>query len=190
MSAVPVVSLTPLVAVHVTLARAASTQQTVERRALAALGGLAAALAGDRRSSWPERVKRWSDVGPVPAADLSEAVLTHTPGTSALLGLVYEEIVSGRNRRRLGTFFTPGPIVDFMLNRSQEHLGVPAVVIDPGAGVGAFSLAASRRWPAAKVVAVDVNVVTLGLLGAVANERIVLVHDDYHRGNNSHHGRS
>jgi hypothetical protein len=42
----------------------------------------------------------------------------------------------------------------------------PVRIVDPGAGVGAFTLAAAKRWPKASVFAVDVNVVTLGLLAA------------------------
>ena len=47
-----------------------------------------------------------------------------------------------------------------------EEIGVrPASVVDPGAGVGAFTLNAATRWHA-PLVAVDLNVVTLGLLAA------------------------
>jgi adenine-specific DNA-methyltransferase len=42
----------------------------------------------------------------------------------------------------------------------------PVRIVDPGAGVGAFTLAAAKRWPRADVFAIDVNVVTLGLLAA------------------------
>ena len=42
--------------------------------------------------------------------------------------------------------------------------GERALIMIPGAGVGAFSIAAARRWPHSTTVAVDVNPVTLGLL--------------------------
>ncbi|WP_433530303.1 Eco57I restriction-modification methylase domain-containing protein [Micromonospora sp. CA-263727] len=45
-----------------------------------------------------------------------------------------------------------------------KKLSQPAVVADPGAGVGAFTVAALKWWPKAEVHAVDVNLVTLGLL--------------------------
>jgi hypothetical protein len=83
------------------------------------------------------------------------------------LGILYHACVSAANRRRLGTVFTPDAVVDHMLSLAERQLGrAPACVVDPGAGVGAFTLAAVRRWPKAKVLAIDINVVTLGLLAA------------------------
>jgi hypothetical protein len=80
-----------------------------------------------------------------------------------------------------------------MLDLVDSELATPpAQVVDPGAGVGAFTIAAAKRWTGAHIVAVDVNVVTLGLLAArIAFEadadpdqawtmnRIELVHADY-----------
>src|SRR5207249_4032343 len=67
----------------------------------------------------------------------------------------------------------------------HELVGAPTAVIEPGAGVGAFALAANRRWPKATVLAVDVNVVTLGLLSAMApletRRRLCPVLGDYLR---------
>ncbi|HWY18594.1 MAG TPA: hypothetical protein VNY27_07775 [Solirubrobacteraceae bacterium] len=63
--------------------------------------------------------------------------------------------------------FTPTPVVDHMLDLAAAAMDrEPVRIIDPGAGVGAFTLAAAKRWPRARVFAVDVNVVTLGLLAA------------------------
>jgi adenine-specific DNA-methyltransferase len=150
-----------------------------ERMSLAAVGGIAAALAGERSAAWPERLRLWATSGPRPPHELNEAILRELEGGADVLALLYEGIVSGRNRRRLGTFFTPPAVVDFMLDRAEALLATPAVVVDPGAGVGAFSLAARRRWPNADVLAVDVNVVTLGLLGARPHADVSLVLEDY-----------
>jgi predicted RNA methylase len=88
-------------------------------------------------------------------------------GEDDVLAMIYERAVTPRNRRRLGTFFTPQVLVEHALATGERLLGcAPDVVVDPGAGVGAFSLAAARRWPGARVIAVDINVVTLGLLAA------------------------
>ncbi|MBO4161717.1 Eco57I restriction-modification methylase domain-containing protein [Micromonospora antibiotica] len=93
-------------------------------------------------------------------------------GDEDVLAIAYEYIVSGVNRRQLGTFFTPAPIVRYMVNQSRRLLaGPPRYVVDPGAGVGAFTLAALSAWRRASVTAVDVNVVTLGLLAARAAVR-------------------
>ncbi|MEV0425354.1 Eco57I restriction-modification methylase domain-containing protein [Micromonospora sp. NPDC050495] len=49
----------------------------------------------------------------------------------------------------------------------------PSYIIDPGAGVGAFTVSARRVWPTSTTIAVDLNVVTLGLLAARAASREV-----------------
>jgi predicted RNA methylase len=150
----------------------------LERRGLAALGGLAGALAGRRAERWPEPLRQWAFTVD-PPRPLVEATQRELSGGIDILAAAYERLVSGRSRRRLGTFFTPPAVVEFMLDRAESHIPRPAVVIDPGAGVGAFSLAAKRRWPDARVLAVDVNVVTLGLLGARQSSDMELVLDDF-----------
>jgi hypothetical protein len=139
-----------------------------ERTRLAALGAVAAALAPEAVASWPESLAAWAEAGAsLPLTGLDrDGLLDDTGGD--LLALTYEWAVSGINRRRLGTFFTPAALVDHMITAASAMFpdGGPALVADPGAGVGAFSRAARRRWPDADVAAVDVNVVTLGLLAA------------------------
>lgn len=101
-----------------------------------------------------------------------------------VLARLYEHTISPSSRRHLGTFFTPRPLVCFMLEQSDRLLAAPPrTVVDPGAGVGAFTVAAHRHWPHAHIFAVDLNVVTLGLLAArVSYERareVALVLEDY-----------
>jgi len=156
-----------------------------EREALAALGGLVRGAVGTIPSHWPEALKQWAEAGPAVPAE----VLTAARDTFALTGrdifaTAYERIVAGPSRRRLGTFFTPGHVVELMLERAERALPAPSLVVDPGAGVGAFSLAARRRWPKVPIAAVDVNIVTLGLLAARAkldgnSESLELIHADY-----------
>jgi predicted RNA methylase len=139
----------------------------VERRRLAALGGLAGALAGGEVDGWPSELRGWVDNAPQMPADLLAHVQAAFSDEADPLAAIYERAVTPRNRRRLGTFFTPPVLVDHMLNRAQALLGrAPNVVVDPGAGVGAFTVAAARRWPGARIIAVDINVVTLGMLAA------------------------
>ncbi|MGC9540009.1 Eco57I restriction-modification methylase domain-containing protein [Streptomyces sp. UG1] len=145
-----------------------------QRQSLAALGGLAAALAeiyGPTPSSldrWPDAVAAWAKTAPRPPQDLVSRVgsALKSDDGSALFAAVYERIVAGPNRRQLGTFFTPSAVLDFMLTRVTSVSPEPDVIIDPGAGVGAFTEAALYKWPHASVHAIDVNVVTLGLLAA------------------------
>lgn len=137
----------------------------VERSRLRALGGLVGALASSARARWPIELQRWAGAGPSPPPDLVALVREAMGSTDDALAGIYERAVRPRHRRRLGTFFTSPVLVEHMLNGGERLAGrSPDVVIDPGAGVGAFTLAAARRWPAARIVAVDINLVTLGLL--------------------------
>jgi hypothetical protein len=156
-----------------------------EREALAALGGLVRGVVGTVPSHWPEALKQWAEAGPaVPAEVLTAARYTFALTGRDIFAATYERLVAGPSRRRLGTFFTPGRVVELMLERAERALPEPSLVVDPGAGVGAFSLAARRRWPKVPIAAIDVNIVTLGLLAARAKvdddgERLELIHADY-----------
>jgi adenine-specific DNA-methyltransferase len=164
-----------------------------ERRVLGALGGVAAAVAGDHVARWPDALQRWAGSAAQPPDVILEAVLEDLGARVDPLTALYDASISAAHRRRLGTVFTPAPLVDHMLDLADDALECPPVcVLDPGAGVGAFTIAAARRWPLAHVVAIDVNVVTLGLLAArIAFEidaepddaaclsRIEVVLDDY-----------
>lgn len=138
-----------------------------ERARLRALGPLVGAVASGDRGTWPAEVREWAETGPTPPDELVALVRDGLDDEADVLATIYERAVTPRNRRRLGTFFTSAVLVEHMLDTGERLAGrAPDVVVDPGAGVGAFSLAAARRWGAAHVIAVDINVVTLGLLAA------------------------
>jgi hypothetical protein len=122
----------------------------------------------EEASQWPDDVVRWATDAPRPPAELIELVQRALEHQLDPFAEAYNASISTANRRRLGTVFTPDDVVAHMMDLVDAQLGEkqPAVVIDPGAGVGAFTLAAARRWPSARIVAVDINPVTLGLLGA------------------------
>lgn len=155
-----------------------------ERRQLAALGGLVRHILDDIPRDWPEALRTWTERGPAPPLDVLVEARARLAGSGDWFAAVYEHVVAGPNRRRLGTFFTPPNVVELMLERASAVLPEPATIVDPGAGVGAFSVAAATRWPDAKVQAVDVNVVTLGLLAARLasggqSGRVALVLEDF-----------
>ena len=139
-----------------------------ERTLLAALGGLAGAIDTTpvhRGMQVPIEVSKWWSDAPCPPAKLVDDVRQALTSGRDLFGELYTVIVSTTHRRQLGTVFTPPAITSHMLAQCEKHGVEPAIVIDPGAGVGAFTLDASRKW-AVPVVAVDLNVATLGLLAA------------------------
>ena len=138
-----------------------------ENRRLGALGGIAAEVAGKAVSRWDERVRAWATAAPAPPDEILESVRLALGRYDDPLAELYNASISAENRRRLGTVFTPTALVEHMLSLAELELaGAPDVVVDPGAGVGAFTIAAAQTWPNARIVAVDVNPVTLGLLGA------------------------
>ena len=138
-----------------------------ERQRLAALGGLASAIAGGIPSGWDQTIQGWAEQGPEPPAEIVEATRQALGRTDDPLGALYNASISAANRRRLGTVFTPPGLVEHMFQLVECELdGPPGVVVDPGAGVGAFTLAAVQTWPDAQIIAIDINPVTLGLLGA------------------------
>lgn len=138
-----------------------------ERRILAALGGIAAGVADDHVAAWPEPIRLWAERSPIPPSLIVEAVRESLGTRTDPLPALYDASISPAHRRRLGTVFTPTPVVDHMLDLASAAMDrEPVRIIDPGAGVGAFTLAAAKRWPKARISAVDVNVVTLGLLAA------------------------
>jgi adenine-specific DNA-methyltransferase len=139
----------------------------VELARLAALGGVVGAIAGGRTDRWPPELSAWCNAAPVPPSSLIDDIMLALDRDQDVLAAIYERTVTPRHRRQLGTFFTSPPLVEHMLDRAEHMLDrPPGVIVDPGAGVGAFTAAAARRWPKARVLAVDVNLVTLGLLGA------------------------
>lgn len=60
---------------------------------------------------------------------------------------------STQQRRDLGQFFTPLPIVRVMVDWVARH--DPAWVVDAGCGTGRFAIEAAQRLPRAQVIAMD-----------------------------------
>lgn len=139
-----------------------------EAAQLFALGGFANPLLHPRGKvridGWPSEVLSWTSA-PEPPAELASLLRSAASESHDVLAAIYERVVKAANRRRLGTFFTPSALVEHMLSMAERLLdGPPGIIVDPGAGVGAFSVPAVERWRS-DAVAVDVNPVTLGLLG-------------------------
>lgn len=159
---------------------------TIERVRLSALGGLVAAtlvhLELDSQLPALEQhvpLKEWMSGRVKVPTDVVEAMamcVKSSPEES--LAAIYSGAVSSANRRRLGTFFTPSAEVEQMLASCQRVGLEPQTVFDVGAGVGIFTAAAHRKWGTADVLAVDINPVTLGLLGLLAASQGALAGPD------------
>ena len=152
-----------------------------QRRSLSALGALVSEFMRDHQGAdaWPVGVQSWiagdlTNAAGVPQAvrDTFSAALQRNDA-SEFLANIYEGCVANVNRRSLGTFFTPPAVVTEMLGGWQQMCGRPATVVDIGAGVGAFTIPAAERWSDSGVYGIDVNPVTLGLLGVLAKAQSV-----------------
>lgn len=153
-------------ALHESVVRGADED---ERKVLSSLGGVAKALAIHGNldtASWPAEINKWMDGAPDLEAELVPPIVAQVESGKDVLGSLYERIVAGKNRRKLGTFFTPRAIMDYITNIVIKNDVEAVAIADPGAGVGVFSETALEVWPDANVHAVDINLVTLGLLAA------------------------
>ena len=86
------------------------------------------------------------------------------------LGDAFTRLRSPEERRPLGATYTPSLIVAAMVAWSAEQIE-PERVVDPGAGSARFAIAAGRRFPKARLVAVEVD--PLAALCARANLEVV-----------------
>ena len=139
-----------------------------ERQMLGALGGLAREISGTyghSNSDVPPQVGDWWGRSPVPPEGLVNSFRVSLLSGRDLFGELYTSIVATHHRRKLGTVFTPSAVAEHMFALCEKYGVVPARVIDPGAGVGVFTLGAACKWRV-PIVAVDINVATLGFLAA------------------------
>ena len=78
-------------------------------------------------------------------------------------GLALCESLDAEFRRAQGITLTPGWLVELMLQRLAAA-GPFQTIVDPGAGSGRFCMAAARRFPGARVVAVERSEAMLAVL--------------------------
>jgi hypothetical protein len=86
-------------------------------------------------------------------------------------------------RRTVGATYTPLPIVGNMVTWAAGET-TPARIVDPGAGSGRFLFAAARRFPQAKLVAIETDPLARLMLRANAavlgfTERLTIDSTDY-----------
>jgi methylase of polypeptide subunit release factors len=83
------------------------------------------------------------------------------------------------DRKQLGAWYTPEPLVEFVLDRVAEGLDPASVrsVLDPSCGDGRFLRAAARRWPTARLRGVDIDPEAVTAAGAAVGVPTI-VHAD------------
>ncbi len=105
------------------------------------------------------------------------------------LGDNYSAICPPAERRSRGVTLTPHRIVEAMIGwaeREAKTSGTPSRIIDTGAGTGRFAIEAARRFPEARIVAVEndpqlVLLLRANLHIAGLDDRIRVVADDFRR---------
>ncbi|MGE0746856.1 MAG: methyltransferase domain-containing protein [Rhodospirillales bacterium] len=83
------------------------------------------------------------------------------------MGDAFCALRSARTRRDDGATYTPAAIVGAMLDWAVRS-GAPARIVDPGCGSGRFVVAAARRFPDAKLIAVDTDPLAVLMTRAAA----------------------
>jgi hypothetical protein len=103
-------------------------------------------------------------------ADQLEAIRKAISGGADPLGEAFSSIRSAAERRPSGAVYTPLPIVQSMISWLAAQ-GTPARIVDPGAGSGRFILAAGKAFPAAQLVAVEMDPLAALMLRANLSAR-------------------
>ncbi len=109
-------------------------------------------------------VRDWSDeeyelqksAGPGPSKRQVRALQKAIARGEDPLGDAFCILRSPEQRRPDGATYTPSEIVDSMVEWSANQL-TPERVVDPGSGSARFAVAAGRRFPKAKLVAVELD---------------------------------
>lgn len=99
------------------------------------------------------------------------------------LGEAFCAIRSPGDRRSLGQTYTPEGVIRAMAGWAGDQ-GAPTRVVDPGAGSGRYVLAAARKFPAAQVIASDIDPLAVLMLranvaAAGLSDRVQIVLGDY-----------
>jgi hypothetical protein len=103
-------------------------------------------------------------------ADQLEAIRKAISVGADPLGEAFSSIRSAAERRPSGAVYTPLPIVQSMISWLAAQ-GTPARIVDPGAGSGRFILAAGKAFPAAQLVAVEMDPLAALMLRANLSAR-------------------
>ncbi|HQT97802.1 MAG TPA: N-6 DNA methylase, partial [Thermodesulfobacteriota bacterium] len=131
------------------------------------LAGLALVLIGPSATLSPAERDYAIAVRRNPDAALVKATRCSIAAGDDPLGGSLTRIRTPEVRRSDGATYTPSPIVESMIAWAASE-GTPGRIVDPGAGSGRFLLAAGKRFPKARLVAVETDPLALLILRANA----------------------
>ncbi len=139
------------------------SEQELVALCLALIGGQGGLSAAERKLSKtvPTSVFKPQDV---------DAIRKAISRGSDPLGEIFSLIRSAADRRSVGAIYTPAPIVRSMITWLAGQ-GVPARIVDPGAGSGRFILAAGEAFPQSQLVAVEMDPMAALMLRANLSAR-------------------
>jgi methylase of polypeptide subunit release factors len=122
------------------------------------LVGAALALGARTVAGWSERESALLRELRPPAPGEAElrAIRALIAEGSDPLGEAFCRLRSPERRRPDGATYTPRPIVESMVGWASAD-PPPGRVVDPGAGSGRFAVAAGRRFPGARILAVELD---------------------------------
>ena len=89
-----------------------------------------------------------------PRRDLVRAVSDRIQSGGDPLGEAFCGLRSATERRKVGAVYTPPSIIDGMLSWAETQ-GAPDRIVDAGAGSGRFLVESGRRFPNARLIAVE-----------------------------------
>jgi hypothetical protein len=102
------------------------------------------------------------------------------------LGAAFARLRAAHDRRALGATYTPSALVAAMLDWAVRAAADARIerVVDPGAGSGRFLLAAAKRFPAARLIGIEIDPLAGDLLRANLaatglDDRATVVEGDY-----------
>jgi SAM-dependent methyltransferase len=133
-----------------------------------ALASLAAALIDDISALTPTERKLIARRTPIDPGAVAYARTQILAGADPL-GERFCLLRSAERRRGTGAIYTPRAIVEPMVEWAALAGRQPARIVDPGAGSGRFLAAAARRFPAAQLIAADIDPLAMLMLRANAS---------------------
>lgn len=133
------------------------------------LAALAAALIGKARLPASER--RLIPRSPKFSTRKLTGVRARIRAGDDPLGELFCRLRSPETRREQGATYTPKAIIDAMIAWAADESTPPRRVVDAGAGSGRFLIAAAKAFPAAELIAVELD--PLACLMARANAAVL-----------------